>query len=225
MSSRCRVRRPYCWHERDGRDEGGVTGNVIAATKLIAPTLRWPLVARPDLCARLDDPSYGLAIVSAPAGYGKTATLASWAGSQDGALAWLSCDRADAERTRFMTGLLTTASRTWPGVADDAFVLLERQGADTYDAAIALANELSADECAGVIVIDDIHLAGPAPQMLLAFVDALPTQVRLVLGSRSELPVSLARLRLRGGLLELRTADLASRLSSWPSSSSSGALR
>ncbi len=107
-----------------------------------------------------------------------------------------------------MAGLLTAISTTWPGAADDALVLLQRAGAHTYDAGIAVANELAAAGAAGVIVIDDIHLAGPAPDLLLAFIDALPGDIRLVLGSRSDLPVSLARLRLRGGLLELSSADL-----------------
>ena len=59
-----------------------------------------------------------------------------------------------------------------------------------------------------MIVIDDLHLAKPAPVMLSAFVDALPDHFRLVFGSRSDLPMSLARLRVHGGLLELRSDDL-----------------
>ena len=59
-----------------------------------------------------------------------------------------------------------------------------------------------------MIVVDDLHLAKPAAPMLTAFVDALPDQFRLVFGSRSDLPISLARLRVHGGLLELRRDDL-----------------
>jgi LuxR family maltose regulon positive regulatory protein len=117
-------------------------------------------VARPTLLARLDG-DYRIALVSAPAGYGKTATLASWASRHPGEVAWLSCDALDAEPTRFMSCLLTTIAATWPGVADDAFVLLEREGANTYDAAMAVANELANVDGAGVIVVDDLHLAAP----------------------------------------------------------------
>ena len=84
--------------------------------------------------------------MSAPAGYGKTATLAAWAADRGPDLAWLSCDPSDAEPTRFMSCLLSAISTRWPGVADDAFVLLERDGANTYDSAVAVANELATVE-------------------------------------------------------------------------------
>ena len=162
---------------------------------------------RPELLARLDA-DYRVALVSAPAGYGKTATLAAWAAGWRDQLAWLSCDPSDAEPSRFMSCLLSAISATWPGVADDAFVLLERDGAETYDSAVAVANELAAIEQPGVIVVDDLHLAAPAPAMLGAFIDALPDGFRFVAGTRSDPPLSLARLRLRGELLELRGDDL-----------------
>ena len=108
------------------------TPAIVAANKLMIPRSRRPLVPRPGLSARLDE-SYRLALVSAPAGYGKTAALAMWAAEQGDRVAWLSCDRSDAEPTRFMSGLLSAISARWPGVADDAFVLLERDSANTYD--------------------------------------------------------------------------------------------
>ena len=103
---------------------------VVAATKLTIPRSRRPLLPRPRLHARLDE-DYRLALVSAPAGYGKTAALAMWAAEHRDRVAWLSCDPADAEPTRFMAGLLAALATRWPGVADDAYVLLERDGADT----------------------------------------------------------------------------------------------
>ena len=159
------------------------------------------------MSARLDG-DYRIALVSAPAGYGKTATLASWASERPDEVAWLSCDALDAEPTRFMSCLLTTLAATWPGVADDAFVLLEREGANTYDAAMAVANELANVDAAGIIVVDDLHLAAPSPTVLAAFIDALPDGFRFVAGTRADPPLSLARLRLRGDLLELRADDL-----------------
>ena len=99
---------------------------VVAATKLMIPRSRRPLVPRPGLSARLDE-DYRLALVSAPAGYGKTAVLAMWAAEHRDHVAWFSCDRSDAEPTRFVSGLLEAIAARWPGVADDAFVLLERR--------------------------------------------------------------------------------------------------
>ena len=165
------------------------------------------MVPRPELVARLDG-DFRVALVSAPAGYGKTATLAAWACSVGEPLAWLSCDPSDVEPTRFMTCLLTTLSKSWPGVADDAFVLLERDGASSYDAAVAVANALAAVEGPGVVVVDDLHLAAPDPGVLTAFIGALPDRFRFVTGTRSDPPLSLARWRLRGDLLELRSDDL-----------------
>ena len=143
----------------------GASLPVVAATKLTIPRSRRPLVPRPGLSARLDE-DYRLALVSAPAGYGKTAALAMWAAGHRDRVAWLSCDPADAEPTRFMAGLLAALAARWPGVADDAYVLLERDGADIYDAAAAVANELATIGSPGVIVVDDLHLAAPDPALL-----------------------------------------------------------
>ncbi len=149
-----------------------------------------------------------MTLVSAPAGYGKTATIASWAAGRSEHVAWLSCDPTDVEPTRFMSCLLSAIAARWPGVADDAFVLLDREGASTHDPAVAVANELATVDTPGVIVVDDLHLAAPSPAVLTAFIDALPEGFRFVAGTRSDPPLSLARLRLHGDLLELRSDDL-----------------
>ncbi len=162
------------------------TRTVVAAAKLTIPTFRRPLVPRPELVVRLDG-DFRVALVSAPAGYGKTATLASWAAAVDRPLAWLSCDPSDVEPTRFMSCLLSSIAATWPGVTDDAFVLLEREGGNTYDAAVAVANELALVDDPGVIVVDDIHLAAPDPATLTAFIGALPDRFRFVARSSSSI--------------------------------------
>ena len=164
-------------------------------------------MARPDLAARLGD-DHRVTLVSAPAGYGKTATIASWAAGRSDHVAWLSCDPTDVEPTRFMSCLLSAIAARWPGVADDAFVLLDREGASTHDPAVAVANELATVDAPGVIVVDDLHLAAPSPAVLTAFIEALPEGFRFVAGTRSDPPLSLARLRLHGDLLELRSDDL-----------------
>jgi LuxR family maltose regulon positive regulatory protein len=180
---------------------------VVAATKLTIPRSREPRVPRPDLDELLDG-DYRIGLVSAPAGYGKTATLSSWALDRPDPVAWLSCDPSDAEPTRFTSCLLAAISTCWPGAADDAFVVLDRDGAAVRDAAVAAANELAAADQGGVVVVDDLHLARPSRTVLAAFIDALPGHVRFVAGTRSDPPLSLARWRLAGELLELRTDDL-----------------
>jgi LuxR family maltose regulon positive regulatory protein len=71
-----------------------------------------------------------------------------------------------------------------------------------------LANDLAEVDIPVVLVIDDLHLAGPSPSVLVAFINALPHAVRLVVSSRQRPPFSLARRRLAGDLLELHTEDL-----------------
>ena len=72
-------------------------------------------------------------------------------------------------------------------------MLLERERS-TYDAAVAVANELAAVDEPGVIIVDDLHLASPHPATLTAFVEALPDHFRFVAGTRADPPLSLARL-------------------------------
>ena len=181
---------------------------VIAATKLAIPQPVRAIVARPDLVARLDEPGYRVAVVSAPAGFGKTALLAEWAGAHRDETAWLSCDAGDAEPTRFWRGLLLAVSTKWPGVGDDAAIVLERLGSDDQDLAVSVANDLGELGRPVVVVIDDLHLARPAPGALAGLVDALPPNVRLVIGSRHDPPFPLARLRVGGRLLELHGDQL-----------------
>jgi LuxR family transcriptional regulator, maltose regulon positive regulatory protein len=183
------------------------TSAVVAASKLRVPRSRRPFVPRLALNLRLDE-DYGLALVSAPAGYGKTAALSSWASQHVDHLAWLTCDRADAKPSRFMRGLLSAIALRWPGVAEHAFDLLEHDGADTCDVAVALANGLATIGSPGVIVVDDLHLAAPDPAVLMALIEALPHDFRFVAGTRLDPPLPLSRLRLRGDLLELRSHAL-----------------
>ncbi len=166
------------------------------------------IVPRSELVARLDDPSWRLGVVSAPAGFGKSMLLSSWALDRVVRPAWFSCDPGDAEPLQFWKGLIASVGTRWPGVGDDATVVLGRSTSEEQRAAISLANDLADVATPPVLVIDDLHLAKPTPSVLSAFIGALPPEVRLIIGSRKQSPFSLARRRLSGDLLELRTEDL-----------------
>src|SRR4051812_46465026 len=116
--------------------------SVVAVTKSAIPRPLRSLVSRPRLLERLDDDSYRVALVSAAAGFGKTCLLAEWAAGRPESPVGSSCDAADAEPTRFWTGLLASVSTRWPGVGDDAAVRLQRDGGDSADVAASLANDL-----------------------------------------------------------------------------------
>jgi LuxR family maltose regulon positive regulatory protein len=88
-------------------------------------------------------------------------------------------------------------------LGDDAAILLGREG-ESVDVGIALANDLGEASRLLTIIIDDMHLAHPTPAVLLAFIQALPENVRLVIASRVDLPFSLARLKVTGRVMEIR---------------------
>ncbi len=147
-----------------------------------------------------------LSLVVAAPGSGKTALLTQWVSELDGPVAWMSCDSGDADATRFWRNLATAVALTWDSLGVAAAELADTASSDQI--AIGLANELGSLGQPGVIVIDDFHCAGPEPAVMTAFISALPPFVRLVLGSRSDPPFPLGRLRVQGRLLELRQADL-----------------
>ena len=188
--------------------EADVADTPVATRKLMIPHAARAIVPRSELVARLDDPSWRLGVVSAPAGFGKSMLLSSWALDRVVRPAWFSCDPGDAEPLQFWKGLIASVSTRWPGVGDDATVVLGRSTTEEQRAAISLANDLADVATPPVLVIDDLHLAKPTPSVLSAFIGALPPEVRLVIGSRKQSPFSLARRRLSGDLLELRTEDL-----------------
>ena len=180
----------------------------VAATKLTIPRSARVVVPRPALVSRLDEPSWRLGVVSAPAGFGKTTLLSAWALDREQPPAWFSCDGGDAEPVRFWRGVITSLATRWPGVGDDAIVGLGRSGIEERDVVISLANDLADVDRRSLLVIDDLHLARPTPSVLRAFIEALPPHVQLVIGSRQQPPLSLSRRRLAGDLLELHQADL-----------------
>jgi LuxR family maltose regulon positive regulatory protein len=182
------------------------TRSPVLRTKLAPPPPRPGLVDRPDLVARLDEPAPArLTVVSAPAGWGKTTLLAEWVRRAPGVVAWVSLDPSDNDPARFW-GYVTQALSD-AGVPADA-APLALGGADT-----ALAEFFADVETAGApvaIVLDDYHcIDDPSIHATLGLlVEHAPAGIRIVVGTRSEPPLGLPRLRVRGDLIELRAADL-----------------
>jgi LuxR family maltose regulon positive regulatory protein len=183
----------------------------LVETKLFAPTPRAGAVARP----RLDDRfarGGRLVLVSAPAGFGKTTLLAQWLAvrAADDALAWLSLDEGDREAGSFWTYVVTALDRAVPGVGVGAVALLQAGTAAPEAILTAVLNELSVLPATVTLVLDDYHLAdGPDIRPGMTFLlDHLPPQVRLVVSTRADPGLPLARLRAQGELVEVRAADL-----------------
>ena len=179
------------------------------ASKSTIPTSVRPVVPRPQLHERLDRGGFRVGVVSAPAGFGKTSLLATWSQVHRESTAWMSCSPADADPMRFWGGLLSAVGTRWPGVADDASVLLQRNTVESEDLAMAFAGDLAEADVPITIVIDDFHLAPRAAPAFASFVSILPDNVQLVLGSRVDPVLPLGRLRVAGSLLELHTGELS----------------
>ncbi len=184
----------------------------VLATKLFAPPRRARLVARPRLLKLLDAtlaPAHRLTVVSAPAGFGKTTLIGDWRASlvehpAPPAIGWVSLDAGDNDLARLLTHLLA-ALDTGPALLDAV------SPASTGTVLPALVNELThAGGAARVIVLDDYHVIESAAvhEAVTFLLDHLPEQVHLLVATRSDPPLPLARLRSRGQLVEVRAADL-----------------
>jgi LuxR family transcriptional regulator, maltose regulon positive regulatory protein len=183
----------------------------LLATKLHLPSLRPGFVPRARLLDRVTSGLAGpLTLVCAPAGFGKTALLADWARSGRRPVAWLSLDAADNDPARFWRHTVAAISRLRPAVGEQVTALLDPPPR-SYEAVVtALVNELAAGPDPVVLVLDDYHVieAAPVHESIGLLLRHLPSQLRLVLASRSDPPLALARLRAGGQLAELRERDL-----------------
>src|SRR6266702_744290 len=188
--------------------------DALLATKLHVPRPQRGFVPRPRLAEALDEGlARGLVLVCAPAGFGKTALVAGWARSGDRPMAWLSLDAGDNDPARFWRYAVAALDRVRPGIAERAGPLLGPPAPSSFEGLVtALINELAAQpgEEELLLVLDDYHLidAQPVHTSLTFLLEHLPPGLHLVLASRSDPPLPLARLRARGQLAELRADDL-----------------
>jgi LuxR family maltose regulon positive regulatory protein len=186
----------------------GPERHALLATKLHVPGPRPGFVARPRLMGALGGE---LVLVCAPAGFGKTALLANWLRSDDRPVAWLSLDAGDNDPVRFWRHVVAALDRAQPGISEQV-APLGPPVSGCEGLVTAIINELAAQpaESAIVLVLDDYHLvdAPPVHASLAFLLEHLPPGLRLVLASRSDPPLPLARLRASGQLSELRTSDL-----------------
>jgi LuxR family maltose regulon positive regulatory protein len=187
----------------------------LLETKLYVPKLRRGLVTRPRLIERLSRGSESkLTLVSAPAGFGKTTLLAEWLAATPEAersTAWLSLDPSDNQAASFWTYLITALQTVAPGVGGHALSLLRGAQPPPIEMVLTtLLNELGAVPNDVVLVLNDYHVVDAHDvQAGMAFLlEHLPAQVHLVIATRADPALPLARLRARGELIEVRGSDL-----------------
>ncbi len=186
----------------------------LQKTKLFIPPARETWVNRPRLVSRLDSlraEGCRAALVSAPAGSGKTTITVQWLKRQGIPAGWLSLDERDNLPARFFSYLVAALQGVVPGAGREAQVLLDLPGAGPEEIVTLLTNDLAETPGQFILVLDDFHtITNPLLHQTVDFlIEAQPPQMRLILLSREDPILHLARRRARGQLVELRQADLS----------------
>ncbi|HEU5380854.1 MAG TPA: LuxR C-terminal-related transcriptional regulator [Ktedonobacteraceae bacterium] len=184
----------------------------ILATKLYLPRLRPHVVSRPRLIERLNEGLHRkLTLISAPAGFGKTTLVTAWVEGIQRPTAWLSLDEGENDPTRFLIYLVAAVQTIAPTLGEEVLRALQSSQPPPLEAMlVALLNDLASIKDPFVLVLDDYHMieAQAVDLALTSFVEHLPPHMHLVITTRSDPHLPLARLRARGHLTELRAADL-----------------
>jgi LuxR family maltose regulon positive regulatory protein len=182
----------------------------LLRTKLYVPPSRSELVSRPRLIERLNEGIHSarkLTLISAPAGFGKTTLLSDWARQADRPAAWLSLDEGDDDPVRFWA-YLTAALESLPGFTSSPE--LHDLGTPAERDLALLLNQLGELPGPAVLIFDDYHLVGdPVVHEHVAYLLAhLPPTLHLIIATRADPPLPIARLRAGGQLTEVHQADL-----------------
>jgi ATP/maltotriose-dependent transcriptional regulator MalT len=183
----------------------------LLATKVAIPRVRTGSLVRPRLFTALEKAfERDLTLVSTPAGFGKTTLVADWARIASPPVAWLSLDEGDSDPNRFWRYVAAALDQVWPSPDERIGSPVEGRAASSDDLVIALVNTLVSLPHDAALVLDDYHTVdSSAVHESMAFLlEHLPTTLHLVIASRSDPPLPLARLRARSQLVELRAADL-----------------
>src|SRR5437667_2985843 len=184
----------------------------ILATKLYLPRLRPNVVSRPRLIERLNEGLHRkLTLIAAPAGFGKTTLVSAWVAGCDRQVAWLSLDAGENDPRLFLTYLVAALQTIAPTIGEGALGMLQSSQPPPPEAILtALLNEITTLPDHFVLVLDDYHVidAKPVDLALTYLVEHLPPQMHLVIATREDPQLPLARLRARSHLTELRAADL-----------------
>src|SRR5690242_5914855 len=183
-------------------------------TKLNAPPGARRRVPRAALVQQLVEPEpRRLTLVDAPAGWGKTTILAEWGADprERRRFAWFNVDQADNDPVRFWAYAIEALRTVAPSVGDASLAALGVSGTDPVEVVLPpLINELAALDDRVVLVLEDYQaIHADAVHAGVAFLlERLPPTFELAIATRHDPPLPLARLRARGEMVELRTADL-----------------
>ncbi len=168
------------------------------------------MVQRARLIARLNE-GRKLALISAPAGFGKTTLVSEWLATLTPArAAWLSLDEGDSDLACFLRYFIAALQTLAPSFGQGVLAALQSSQPPAVALLTPLINELAAIPGRFILVLDDYHALDckPIDDALTLLIDHQPAHMQLVITTREDPPLPLARLRARGQLTELRAADL-----------------
>ncbi len=184
----------------------------LLTTKLYIPTVRANTVSRPRLLQRLEGAlAARLALVSAPAGAGKSTLLSEWLRRAECLSAWVSLDVADNDPARFFAYIMAAIEEVVPGSAEPERALLGLPQSPPLESLLtSWLNRLCGLDRPLLLVLDDYHVieADVVHDGVSFLLDNLPPRLHLVIATRVDPPLPLAKLRARGHLLEVRGDDL-----------------
>ena len=189
----------------------------LLTTKLHLPQARRDLVPRPRLFDRLHQGLRSkLTLVSAPAGFGKTTLVSAWLATRNAQqepppAAWVALDAGDNDPVRFWRYVITACQTFDAAIGHSALALLHTAQQPAWETVLTLfINDVAQLSRQGVLVLEDYHVI-TAPQIhetVVFLLDHLPPRLHLIMTTRSDPPLPLARLRAQPDLTELRAADL-----------------
>ena len=184
----------------------------ILATKLYVPPARSKIVLRPRLIEQLNKGLHRrLTLISAPAGFGKTTLVSEWIASCERPAAWLSIDEGDSDLSRFLTYLISALQTIHAGIGSEVLQGIQTSQPPPIESILTtLLNEISIIPNEFILVLDDYHLidARPVDSALTFLLEYVPPQMQVVITTREDPNLPLARFRVRDQLTELRVADL-----------------
>jgi LuxR family maltose regulon positive regulatory protein len=184
----------------------------LIKTKVHIPKTRSDLVRRTRLEDLLNtDQKIKLTLISAPAGFGKTALLCDWVQNVERPVAWISLDRGDNDLTRFLSYVVMALQGIDGSFGIHILETIHSPKPPSMDYILtSLINGVTEIFDSFYLILDDYHVITERAvhEAIIFLVDHLPTSMQLVLSTRADPPWPIARLRAKGELLELRAGDL-----------------
>jgi LuxR family maltose regulon positive regulatory protein len=185
----------------------------LIQTKLFIPPLRPKLVQRTHLIEKLNRTAYcKLTLISAPAGFGKTTLLSEWISDREIPVGWISLDKGDNDPVQFIHYLVGALQSIDETIGEATLTMLRNPQRPPIGSIMANLIRDIADICNDcVLVLDDYHAIDTKEihHIVESLLDYLPGKMRLVLATRVDPPLPLARLRGRNQMTELRVFDLS----------------